>query len=123
MLQQSPRAFETDDVAGNSVPAPGTSAHGSLTAWVAGFLAVLISYAGPLAIFVQAAYAGRVPNEELISWIWDISIGAGASGLLLGFVCRRCDCRGEITGRAASPGRGRHPVFCRPQRARPGFPR
>ncbi|WP_234814979.1 benzoate/H(+) symporter BenE family transporter, partial [Noviherbaspirillum denitrificans] len=61
----------------------GRSTHGSVTAWVAGFLAVLISYAGPLVIFVQAAHAGRVPNAELISWIWAISIGAGASGLLL----------------------------------------
>ncbi|MCP3656819.1 MAG: benzoate/H(+) symporter BenE family transporter [Herbaspirillum sp.] len=57
--------------------------HGSLTAWVAGFLAVLISYAGPLVIFVQAAHVGRVADAELISWIWAISIGAGLSGLLL----------------------------------------
>jgi benzoate membrane transport protein len=52
-------------------------------AWVAGFLAVLISYAGPLVIFVQAAHAGHIPENELISWIWGISIGAGVSGLVL----------------------------------------
>jgi len=57
--------------------------HGILTAWVAGFLAVLISYAGPLVIFVQAAHAGHVPEASLISWIWAISMGAGVSGLLL----------------------------------------
>ncbi|HDX2367851.1 TPA: benzoate/H(+) symporter BenE family transporter [Escherichia coli] len=57
--------------------------HGSLTAWVAGFLAVLISYAGPLVIFIQAAQAGHISNAELTSWIWAISIGAGVSGLLL----------------------------------------
>lgn len=57
--------------------------HGSLTAWVAGFLAVLISYAGPLVIFIQAAQAGRIPDAELASWIWAISIGSGVSGLLL----------------------------------------
>lgn len=56
---------------------------GSLTAWVAGFLAVLISYAGPLVIFIQAAQAGHISNAELTSWIWAISIGAGVSGLLL----------------------------------------
>ncbi|CAP41720.1 MULTISPECIES: benzoate/H(+) symporter BenE family transporter [Pseudomonadota] len=57
--------------------------HRSLTAWVAGFLAVLISYAGPLVIFIQAAQAGHISNVELTSWIWAISIGAGVSGLLL----------------------------------------
>lgn len=65
-----------------------TLKQGSLSAWVAGFLAVLISYAGPLVIFVQAAHAGRVPNAELISWIWAISIGAGLSGLLLSWWLR-----------------------------------
>lgn len=55
----------------------------SLTAWVAGFLAVLISYAGPLVIYIQAAQAGNVSSAELISWIWAISIGAGVSGVLL----------------------------------------
>lgn len=55
----------------------------SLTAWVAGFLAVLVSYAGPLVIFIQAAQVGQVSNAELTSWIWGISMGAGVSGLLL----------------------------------------
>lgn len=55
----------------------------SITAWVAGFLAVLISYAGPLVIFIQAAQAGHVSSAELTSWIWAISMGAGVSGLLL----------------------------------------
>ena len=49
----------------------------SLTAWVAGFLAVLIAYAGPLVIFIQAAQVGRVSPAELTSWIWAISMGAG----------------------------------------------
>lgn len=60
----------------------------SLTAWVAGFLAVLISYAGPLVIYIQAAQAGHVSNAELTSWIWAISMGAGISGLLLSWWLR-----------------------------------
>ncbi|CAM3955737.1 benzoate membrane transport protein [Kerstersia gyiorum] len=56
---------------------------GSVSAWVAGFLAVLISYAGPLLIFIQAAHVGHIPPDMLASWIWAISIGAGVSGLLL----------------------------------------
>ena len=55
----------------------------SITAWVAGFLAVLISYAGPLVIFIQAAQVGHVDAVGLTSWIWAISMGAGVSGLLL----------------------------------------
>lgn len=55
----------------------------SLSAWVAGFLAVLISYCGPLVIFIQAAQAGGMGPEMLSSWIWAISMGAGLSGLLL----------------------------------------
>ena len=55
----------------------------AVTAWVAGFLAVLISYAGPLVILIQAAQAGNVSNAELTSWIWAISLGSGVSGLLL----------------------------------------
>ncbi|MGE8317439.1 MAG: benzoate/H(+) symporter BenE family transporter [Comamonas sp.] len=63
--------------------------NGSLTAWVAGFLAVLISYAGPLVIFIQAAQAGHVAPAELTSWIWAISMGAGVSGLLLSWWLRQ----------------------------------
>lgn len=60
----------------------------SLGAWVAGFLAVLISYCGPLVIFIQAAQAGGMPPEALTSWIWAISMGAGVSGLLLSWWLR-----------------------------------
>ncbi len=55
----------------------------SLSAWVAGFLAVLISYCGPLVIFIQAAHAGGMSQDMLTSWIWAISLGAGVSGLVL----------------------------------------
>lgn len=60
----------------------------SITAWTAGFLAVLISYAGPLLIFIQAAQVGHVSSAELTSWIWAISMGAGVSGLLLSWWLR-----------------------------------
>jgi len=55
----------------------------SLSALAAGFLAVLISYAGPLAIFFQAAQSAHVAPEMLTSWVWAISIGAALSGILL----------------------------------------
>jgi benzoate membrane transport protein len=55
----------------------------SLSAITAGFLVVLISYAGPMLIFFQAAAMAHVSNEVLASWVWGVSIGGGLSGLYL----------------------------------------
>jgi benzoate membrane transport protein len=55
----------------------------SLSALVAGFLAVLISYAGPLVIVFKAANLANLSTELISSWIWAISIGSGLSGLWL----------------------------------------
>ena len=55
----------------------------SLSATIAGFLAVLISYSGPLIIFFQAAQKAHVSIEMMISWIWAISIGAAVTGIFL----------------------------------------
>lgn len=53
----------------------------SISAVAAGFLAVLISYAGPLVIFFQAAQAAHMPDAMVTSWVWAISIGAAVSGI------------------------------------------
>ncbi|WP_312703392.1 benzoate/H(+) symporter BenE family transporter [Stutzerimonas nitrititolerans] len=55
----------------------------SLSAVVAGFIATIISYAGPLVIIFQAAKAGGLPHDVLSSWVWTISIGSGVLGILL----------------------------------------
>lgn len=55
----------------------------SISATVAGFLAVLISYSGPLIIFFQAAQRVHVSTDMMVSWIWGISIGAAVSGIYL----------------------------------------
>lgn len=55
----------------------------SLSASVAGFLAVLIAYAGPLVIFFQAAQAAQVSDAMMASWIWGISIGTVIPGIYL----------------------------------------
>ncbi|MFA2946797.1 benzoate/H(+) symporter BenE [Acinetobacter pittii] len=55
----------------------------SISATVAGFLAVLISYSGPLIIFFQAAQRAHVSTDMMMSWIWGISIGAAVSGIYL----------------------------------------
>lgn len=55
----------------------------AISTTVAGFLAVLISYAGPLIIFFQVAQHANIPNETLISWIWSISIAAAVASIFL----------------------------------------
>jgi benzoate membrane transport protein len=53
----------------------------SLSAAVAGFIATMISYAGPLVIIFQAAQSADLPREVLSSWIWAISIGSAVLGI------------------------------------------
>ncbi|SDM93086.1 benzoate/H(+) symporter BenE family transporter [Vreelandella arcis] len=55
----------------------------SIPAVTAGFVAVLVSYSGPLAIFFQAAQSADISNAMMTSWVWAISIGAAISGILL----------------------------------------
>jgi benzoate membrane transport protein len=55
----------------------------SVPAIAAGFVAVLISYSGPLAIFFQAAQSAEISTAMMTSWVWAISIGAAISGILL----------------------------------------
>lgn len=55
----------------------------SLSAIVAGLIAVIISYAGPLIIVFQAAQTAHLDSAHLSSWIWAISIGSGLTGALL----------------------------------------
>lgn len=55
----------------------------SLSAFVAGFIATIISYAGPLVIIFQVAQSADLSTEILTSWIWAISIGSGVLGIFL----------------------------------------
>ncbi|RZT10455.1 benzoate membrane transport protein [Duganella sp. CF402] len=54
----------------------------------AGFLAVLVSLAGPLAIFYQAAQAGHMSNEMFASWVWGITLGAALAGIMLSWTLK-----------------------------------
>lgn len=60
----------------------------SSSAMMAGFLAVLISYSGPLLIFFQAANTANANHEMIASWVWGISIGAAISGIFLSLYLR-----------------------------------
>ena len=50
---------------------------------MAGFLAVLVSYSGPLAILFQAGASAGISDQMMTSWVWAISMGAAISGIIL----------------------------------------
>ncbi|BBP59349.1 benzoate/H(+) symporter BenE family transporter [Pseudomonas sp. St316] len=60
----------------------------SLSALVAGIIATLISYAGPLVLVFHAAQSASLSQEILSSWIWAISIGSAVIGALLSLYYR-----------------------------------
>ncbi|MBP0048919.1 benzoate/H(+) symporter BenE family transporter [Marinobacterium sp. AK62] len=55
----------------------------SVSTLIAGLMAVLVSYSGPLAIFFQAAQNAGVSAEMMTSWVWAISVGAAVTGIAL----------------------------------------
>lgn len=59
------------------------------SAIVAGFVAVAISYAGPLLVVLQAARAGGLSNEVTSSWVWAISVGSGVACILGSLITRQ----------------------------------
>lgn len=56
-------------------------AHDAFPAVLAGLIAVLISYAGPLLLVLQAGRSAGLTADQTASWVWAISIGAGACGM------------------------------------------
>ncbi len=55
----------------------------SLSALVAGVIAVVVAYGGPAALIFQAAAAAKLSTGQLASWVWAISIGSGLAGVYL----------------------------------------
>jgi benzoate membrane transport protein len=55
----------------------------SLSAALAGLIALVATYSGPVLIVVEAAQAGHLSQGLLSTWIWAVSIGAGVVGLWL----------------------------------------
>jgi benzoate membrane transport protein len=62
-----------------TVPASqrGFLADASLSAVVAGFVAVAVSYAGPLLVVLGAADRAGLSPGQTSSWVWAISVGSG----------------------------------------------
>ncbi|KQX81330.1 benzoate/H(+) symporter BenE family transporter [Streptomyces clavifer] len=55
----------------------------SLSAVLAGVVAVVVSYSGPLVIVLAAARAGHLDAAQTDSWIWAVSIGSGLTCIAL----------------------------------------
>jgi benzoate membrane transport protein len=55
----------------------------SISATIAGIIALLATYTGPVLIVVEAANAGQLSKSLLSTWIFAISLGGGISGLWL----------------------------------------
>lgn len=55
----------------------------SVSAAVAGLIALIATYSGPVLIVVQAGQAGQLSQEQLSTWIWALSVGAAIVGLWL----------------------------------------
>lgn len=47
------------------------------SAVIAGFIAVAVSYSGPLLVVLEAARQAGLSPESTVSWVWAISIGSG----------------------------------------------
>ncbi|MGY5129419.1 benzoate/H(+) symporter BenE family transporter [Streptomyces nigrescens] len=62
---------------------PGLFRDASLSAVLAGFVAVVVSYSGPLVIVLAAASAGHLNTAQTSSWVWAISIGSGLTCIAL----------------------------------------
>ncbi|MFQ3251590.1 MAG: benzoate membrane transport protein [Glaciecola sp.] len=61
----------------------------SLSATVAGFIAVLIGFASAMAIVLQAGQAAGASPEILESWIWALGIGMGIGCIVLSIWYKR----------------------------------
>ncbi|WP_460312564.1 benzoate/H(+) symporter BenE family transporter [Aliiglaciecola aliphaticivorans] len=61
----------------------------SLSAVIAGFIAVLVGFASAMAIVFQAAIASGANNQQLESWVWALGVGMGFSTLGLSLWYKR----------------------------------
>ncbi|MER7723210.1 benzoate/H(+) symporter BenE family transporter [Streptomyces sp. NPDC096323] len=61
---------------------------GSFSAVLAGLIAVIVSYSGPLVVVLAAARAGHLDQAHTASWVWAVSIGSGLTCLFLSWRTR-----------------------------------
>ncbi|MBV1777920.1 benzoate/H(+) symporter BenE family transporter [Paeniglutamicibacter sp. ABSL32-1] len=68
---------------------PGVLGDVSVSAVCAGFIAVAVSYAGPMLVILQAAERAGLDPARTASWVWAVSVGSGIVGLLLSLFTRQ----------------------------------
>lgn len=82
----------TDTDAGAEAAAPARRPNlwrdASLSAVLAGLIAVLVSYSGPLVIVLSAAAGAGLSPARTGSWVWALSIGSGLTCLGLSLYTR-----------------------------------
>ena len=64
-------------------PSPGFLRDSSLSAVVAGFIAMLTGYTSSLVLMFQAGQNAGLSSGQISSWIWALSIGMALCGILL----------------------------------------
>lgn len=60
----------------------------SLSAWNAGLIAVIISFAGPMTLVLQAAEAGGLHPSVTTSWVWAASVCTGIITIVMSLTMR-----------------------------------
>ena len=75
--EQGPAERDAAEQSADMGKGPGFWRDVSVSAVLAGFVAVVVSYSGPLVIVLAAASAGRLDSAQTSSWVWAISIGSG----------------------------------------------
>jgi benzoate membrane transport protein len=61
----------------------------SISAVVAGLIAVVVSYSGPMVVILTAAATGRLTDSQTTSWVWAVSLGSGLTCALLSLWTRQ----------------------------------
>ncbi|WP_342590636.1 benzoate/H(+) symporter BenE family transporter [Paeniglutamicibacter terrestris] len=85
-----PKSHHAADQTNRSgVHLPGVLGDVSISAICAGFIAVAVSYAGPMLVIIQAAQRAGLNSDQTASWVWAVSVGSGIVGLVLSLFTRQ----------------------------------
>ncbi|MFX5595138.1 benzoate/H(+) symporter BenE family transporter, partial [Acinetobacter baumannii] len=60
----------------------------SVSAFVAGLVAMLTGYTSSLVLMIQAGQAAHLSDAQIASWIWALSIGMGVTTIGLSLLTR-----------------------------------
>src|SRR5262249_15064516 len=83
------RADRSDVAARPRLPRLPMLKDASLSAVVAGFIAVLVGFTSSIAIVFQAAPALRASAEQATSWVWALGVGTGITSIGLSWRYRQ----------------------------------